>query len=77
MLYHTMLNRGPLDKNYLNVEMWLTRQNGTDVLLPMDSRSVIFCFIAKVHGQTIRFSDVPFLNEQGKSVATLLILIVL
>jgi len=28
-------------------------------------------------GQTIRFSDVPFLNEKVKSVATFLILIIL
>lgn len=72
-----MLNGGPLDKNYLKLEMWLTRQNGTDVFLPTAQRSVIYGFIAEVHGQTICFSDVPFLNEQVKSVATLLILIVL
>lgn len=59
-----MLNRGPLDKNYLKVDMWLTRQNGTDVFLPMAQKSVRFSFIAKVDGQTIWFSDVPFLNEQ-------------
>ncbi len=40
------------------------------MFLPTAQRSAIYCFIAEVHGQTICFSDVPFLNEQVKSVAT-------
>lgn len=73
-----MLNGGPLDKTKkIKLEKCLTCQNGTDVFLPTAQRSAIYCFIAEVHGQTICFSDVPFLNEQVKSVATLLILIVL